>query len=65
METVAANVTNGSANISAVTAGTFLRRTGRDVVTGSGLPDGTTVLSPNYDSMTLSEPGLAPRAPLT
>jgi hypothetical protein len=56
-ETITCNVENGSATISAATAGGFARRTGWDVVSGGSLsPTAIVVSQDSDDQITLSEP---------
>jgi hypothetical protein len=57
IQTIAANVTNGSPDISSVMPNAFITRAGRDVVESPLLPDGTIVKHKNSNSqMTLSTP---------
>jgi hypothetical protein len=58
-ETLQAQVTSGSAEISAA-PGLFARRAGRDVVQAPSLPAGTIILSINADTVTLSAPWSGP-----
>ncbi|CAN5724258.1 hypothetical protein BH09MYX1_BH09MYX1_42530 [soil metagenome] len=56
-EDVEGTLTNGSAVVTSTTAGAFARRTGRDLVSGTGVPKDTIVVAQNTDSqITLSAP---------
>jgi hypothetical protein len=56
IETIAANVTNGSTMISDTSQGAFVRRADFDAVTGAGLADGTVAVSVDFDQIKLSSP---------
>ena len=53
-ETIAVNVTQGSADVRVATAGGFKNRAPRDVVEGGDLPADTVFTNLNYDQATLS-----------
>src|SRR6266849_4423868 len=61
IETITANVTNGSPDVTSVMPNAFITRAGRDVVESALLPDGTIVKRKNSNSqMTLSTPWPGP-----
>lgn len=56
-ETIEVQVTQGSATIQPATSGGFVRRAGRDIVSGAGVEEGTIVLTQDgSDQLTLSAP---------
>ncbi len=61
IETITANVTNGSPTITSGASNGFITRTGRDVIDSDMLPDGTIVKRKNSNTqMTLSNPWPGP-----